>query len=197
MSNMGRRLARVAAVGVGLVGAAAVGGLPAGASMQAVVSAPAKGLISAAQASALGFAKTASKPTTTTKTGVSGCPKGAEAAYEDSAGATGLISEVLVCKSASGPAGLIKKAKKTGSASASMSPPKQLGTTAIERAAQGSTYAIYWQRGNVLAVVALDANVPASSSSTTTTTTGPTPPLTAQQQKTLTAAALKQDAALR
>ena len=79
-----------------------------------------------------------------------------------------------------------------------MVPPKSLGSTAIEIAAQGTTYAIYWQRGKVLEVVAYDTNVPASSSSTTTTTApGPVTPLTAQQQQTLSNAAIYQDAAIK
>ena len=198
MLNKNALVAGSTALGVALVGALALGGIPVGASMATVVAAPAKGLVTTAQASKLGFTKVAGKPTTTSKTGVTGCPKGAEAAFEDSTGTTGLIAEVLVCKSASSPASLIKKAKKAGSTSSTMVPPKSLGPTAIEIAAQGTTYAIYWQRGKVLEVVAYDTNVPASSSSTTTTTApGPVTPLTAQQQQTLSNAAIYQDAAIK
>ena len=198
MLNRRTLVAGVTALGVSLIGALALGGLPAGASMKAVLASPSKGLLATAQASRLGFTKVVGKPTTTTKTGVTGCGKGAEVAFEDSTGATGLISEILVCKSASGPAGLLKKAKKAGSTSSAAMPPKQLGSTAIELAAQGTTYAIYWQRGTVLEVVALDTNVPASASSTTTTSApGPVIPLTSQQQQTLSNAALAQDAAVK
>lgn len=197
MLNKGTLVAGVTALGVSLIGALALGGLPAGASMKAVVASPSKGLLATAQASRLGFTKVAGKPTTTTKTGVTGCGKGAEAAFEDSTGATGLLSEVLVCKSAN-VAGRLMKAKKAGSTSSAAMPPKQLGSTAIELASQGTTYAIYWQRGTVLEVVALNTNVPASASSTTTTSApGPVTPLTSQQQQTLSNAALAQDAAVK
>ncbi len=175
------------------IGASAFVSLPAAASTQSVTTSPAKGLLTAAEAKHLGFTKTADKPVTSSKTGVTGCAKGAQVAFEDASGSTGLISQVLVCKSTKVAAALLKKEKSVGTAAASMKPPKQLGTAAIERAASGSTYAIYWQRGKLLELVALDTNVKATSSSTTTSV--PAVPLTAQQQGTLVKSALKQDAA--
>jgi hypothetical protein len=161
-----------------------------------VTSAPAKGLLTAAQAGKLGFAKTAGKPMTSSKTGVTGCAKGAEVAFEDTKGATGLIAEVLVCSTTKGPAGVIKNVKSATAASALLTPPKSLGATAVEKATDGNTYAIYWQRGKILELVAYDANVPASASSTTTTSV-PAPPLTAAQQQILSKAALQQDATVK
>jgi hypothetical protein len=188
-------LAGVASVGMSLLGALVLVAPSAGASADSVASAPVKGLLTTAQAKKLGFSKVADKPVTSTKTGVSGCSKGAQAAYEDGHGVTGIISEVLVCKSASGPTALIKKEKGLEKASANLKPPKQLGSAAIERAAQGSTYAIYWQRGKILELLAFDSDIAASSSSSTTTTAGPVAAITAKQQQTLTKAALEQDAA--
>jgi hypothetical protein len=74
--------------------------------------------------------------------------------------------------------------------------PAQLGSTAFETASNQNVYVIFWQRGKLLSVVALDVNVPASSSSSTTTTAPPPPP-TAGQQQSLTNVALVQDKALK
>ena len=72
-------------------------------------------------------------------------------------------------------------------------PPKQLGNSAIEVRGGGSTYAIYWQHGATVELVALTTDVSATSSSTSTTAA--TPPITAAQQKVLSAAALAQNSA--
>ena len=195
MVSKARLLTGVAAVGLAVIGASAVGALPAAASSSSVTASPAKGLLTAAQAEKLGFAKAAGKPMSSSKTGVSGCAKGAEVAFEDTKGATGLIAEVLVCSSTKGPASVLKNVK-AATTSAPLTPPRSLGPTAVEKATDGNTYAIYWQRGKILELVAYDANVPASASSTTTTSV-PAPPLTAAQQQILSKAALQQDATVK
>jgi hypothetical protein len=195
MSNKGKLATGVLAVGVSLVGVMA-GNQVAGASVGAVTSAPAKGLVTAAQAKKLGFPLVAGKPTTSDKTKVTGCGKGAQVLFENSTGKSGFVSEVLVCKSAQAAQSLIDTAKKDGAAAAT-APVKQLGSTALELAAPGSTYAIYWRQGKLFELVEFDTAIPpASSSSTTTTTSGAVVPITAQQQKTLTAIALDQNSHL-
>jgi hypothetical protein len=191
MSNNGKLLAGVIAIGSLSVGASVLPSLPAGASTSSVEAAPAKGLLATAQARQLGFTKTVTKPSTSSKTGVSGCGKGAQAVFENTGKKVGLISEVLVCTSPNGAAGLIKKEKSVGSAS-STGAPKTLGSTAIERVSDGSTYAIFWQRGKLLELVAFDADITASTSSEAS---APVIPLTANQEQTLAKAALDQDAA--
>jgi len=191
MLNRARLPALVLAVGLLSGGLAVLECLPAGASVNSVEGAPTKGLLTAGEAGRLGFTKSVGKPLTSKKTGVVGCAIGAQAEFEDAKRATGVLSEVLVCKSANVPAGLMVKAKKAATTPLSQKPPKSLGVTAFERAAGSSTYAIYWQRGKLLELVAIDVNIPASSSSTTTPVS--VAPLTAKQQQTLIKAALEQD----
>jgi hypothetical protein len=192
MLHRGTLVTGAVIVALSSIGASALVSLPAGASTQSVTASPAKGLLTAAEAKHLGFTKTADKPVTSSNTRVTGCGKGAQVAFEDASGSTGLISQVLVCKTPKVAAGLLKKEKSVGTAAA-LKPPKQLGSAAIEREASASTYAIYWQRGKLLELVALDTNVKAASSSTTTSV--PAVPLTAPQQQTLVKSALKQDGA--
>lgn len=191
MSNNGKLLAGVIAIGSLSLGASVLPSLPASASTSSVEASPAKGLLATAQAHRLGFNKTVTKPTTSTKTGVTGCGKGAQVVYENTGKKTGLVSEVLVCKSANGAASLIKREKTVGSAS-SLHAPKTLGSSAVERVSGGTTYAVFWQRGKILELVAFDANIAASTSSAANT---PVTPLTATQQQAFAKAVLYQDAA--
>ena len=78
---------------------ASVGALPAGAASTAAVPSPANKLLSASAAKALGYPKVAEKPQSTSKTQQAGCPKAAQVAYEDSAGKTAVIPEILTCNS--------------------------------------------------------------------------------------------------
>lgn len=195
MFNTGKIVIAASVVGMSLIGAVSAGSLPAGAATSSVVIAPKQGLLSAADAKQLGFPKSAGKPSTTNKTGEKGCSKGAQAGFEDSAGQTGLISEIIVCNTSKAAASVLATVRKSGSATVSMTPPKELGSSAFERAAEGTTYVIYWQRGRIISLVGFDTNVPASSSTSTTTSATPTPLTTAQQQ-TLSNAAQKQDAGL-
>ena len=126
--------------------------VPAGASVNAVESAPTKGLLTAREAGRLGFPTAVGKPVSSKKTGVTGCSSGAQVEFEDAKRATGVVSEVLVCKSASVPASLIVKAKKANAASPNLKAPKSLGANALERAAGSSTYVITWQRGRLLEI---------------------------------------------
>jgi hypothetical protein len=176
------------------IGASLLVSLPADASASSVASAPIKGLLTSAQAKGLGFTETATKASTSNKTGVSGCGRGAQVDYENSHAKTGIISEVLVCKTAKVATALIAKEKKVGSVVASEKPPKALGATAIERAAEGKTYAIYWQQGKIIELLAFDADIAATSNSSTSTTVPAVPP-TAAQQRTMVKAALEQNAA--
>jgi hypothetical protein len=150
----------------------------------------AKDLMSASYASTAGFTAVAEKVSTTAKTGVKSCPDGAQEAFEDTANQTGVLAEILVCKSKKAAAALLTSVKAEGTASSS--PPKQLGPSAVEIATSGPVYTIYWQQGDVFAFVGLETQIPASSSSSTTTTTAPAPPITASEQKVLSGAAVNQ-----
>jgi hypothetical protein len=164
---------------------------PAGASTPASSKSLAKDLLTFSYAKQVGFTKVAGKATTTSKTGVKNCPDGGQEAFESASGQTGLVSEVVACTTS-------KAARKllSGTTSAvSVSLPKRLGPSAIERGS-GSTYAIFWLRGSIVEAVALNTDVPASSSSSSSTTV-PARPLTSAQQNLLSSAAVEQDTLLR
>jgi hypothetical protein len=164
----------------------------AGASTAAPPKSLIKGLLPSSYFKAAGFSKVAEKVTTTTKTGQKTCPSAAEVAYETTSGRDGLVSELVACTSVKAAAALLAGAR-TGTSTTSGSPPKQLGSSAIERSSGGSTYEIYWQVGAIVEAVGLTTDVPASTSSSTKTTT-PAPPMTSAQHKLLSGAAVTQNA---
>jgi hypothetical protein len=151
-----------------------------------------KELLPSADAKRAGFTEVAEKATTTSKTGVKSCPNGAQEAFQSATAPTGVASEIVGCTTSQAAAAVMKSARSSGAATSSV-PPKQLGPSAVEVSGGGSTYAIYWQRGKEVELVALTTNVSASGSSSTSTTTV-TPPITAAQQKVLAKAAQEQDA---
>jgi hypothetical protein len=195
MFTRGRLIATVSALGALLVAGASLGLPVAGASTSSVASKPVTGVLSVSAAKSLGYPKAVLKPEGTSKSGQPGCAKGAQAKYEDSTGTTGVAVVILVCDSTKVAAKLLATQKKAAAATLQKAP-TQLGPTAFETASNQSEYLLYWQRGTLLSVVALNVNIPASSSSSTTTTPTPSPP-TAAQQKTLTGVALVQDKALK
>jgi len=150
----------------------------------------AKDLMTTAYAKTAGFTEVAEKVSTTAKTGVKSCPDGAQEAFEDTSNQTGVIAEVLVCTTKKAATALLTSVKAEGAASSS--PPKQLGSSAVERSTSGPVYTIYWQQGDVFSFVGLETQIPSSSSSSTTTTTAPAPPITAAEQKVLSGAAVNQ-----
>ena len=173
-----------------------IAGSAAGASAPASAKQLAKYLLPVNEAKKAGFTKVVEKVTTSSKTGEKSCPHGAQEAFEDASGQTGLVSEVVACTTAKAATLLLTGVKKATTASTT-GPPKRLGSSAFERTSGGSTYTIYWQRGQTLALVGLTTNVPASSSSTSTSTTAVAPPITAPQQAILSKAALRQDARIK
>jgi len=195
MFTRGRLIATASALGALLVAGASVGVPAAGASASSVASSPVTGVLSVSAAKALGYPQALLKPVGSSKTGQAGCTKGAQAKYEDRTGKWGVGVVILVCDSTKVAAKLLATQKKAAAATLQKAP-TQLGPTAFETASNQSEYLLYWQRGRLLSVVALDVNIPASSSSSTTTTPPPPPP-TAAQQKTLTGVALVQDKALK
>jgi hypothetical protein len=151
-----------------------------------------KELLPSADAKRAGFTEVAEKATTTSKTGVKSCPNGAQEAFQSATAPTGVASEIVGCTTGQAASAVMKSARSSGAATSSV-PPKQLGPSAVEVSGGGSTYAIYWQRGREVELVALTTNVSASGSSSTSTTTV-TPPITAAQQRVLAKAAEEQDA---
>jgi hypothetical protein len=171
-----------------LVAASTIGGVAAGASTSA--KSLAKDLLTAAYAKKAGFTDVAEKASTSSKTGVTNCADGAQEAFENTSSRSGLVAEILVCKTKAAAAKLLAGVATQGAASGT--PPKQLGSSAKERASGGPVYTIYWQKGDVFEFVGLETDIPASSTSSTTTTTVPAPPITAAEQKILGGSALSQ-----
>ena len=196
MFTRGRLIAVASALGALSVAGASVGVPAAGASNSSVASSPVTGVLSVSAAKALGYPKPILKPVGSNKTGQAGCSKGAQAKYEDSGGKTGVVAEILVCNSTKVASSVLATQKKAAPSSTLQRAPAHLGSTAFEAVSNQNVYVIFWQRGKLLSVVALDVNVPASSSSSTTTTAPPPPP-TAGQQQSLTNVALVQDKALK
>ena len=196
MFTRGRIVVAASALGALSVVGAAVGALPAGAASTSSVPSPVNKLLSASAAKALGYPKVAEKPQSTSKTQQAGCPKAAQVAYEDSAGQTAVIPEILACTTTNNAAAALAKARKSVTPTTAQTPPKALGTSAFEVSTGPSTFAIAWQRGKYLAIIQYDVNVPATSSSSTTTSPTPTP-ITAAQQKALSNASLAQDKTLK
>ena len=147
-------------------------------------------LVAVSAAKEAGFAKVVNAPSTSTDTGVTGCPYGAQEEFASASGNLGLRSEVLYCESAADAATLLKSLASNGEAQAGLSPPKNLGSTAVERLGSDSTYLIAWRRGAAFELTGLSTDL--SSSSTTSTTTGTPVPLTAHDQQVLANAATQQ-----
>jgi hypothetical protein len=104
----------------------------------------------------------------------------------------GLVSEVLQCCTEGAAAKILRGV--VAETSVSSSPPRRLGSSAIERRLSDPIHTIYWRRRPVVELVALETKLSASrSSSSTTTTATSTPLITADQQKVLSEAAVEQD----
>jgi hypothetical protein len=190
---MHRNVVAAMAVGALLVGPViAAAQSPVGASTPPSPKSLAKDLLPASYATKAGFTDVAEKATTTSKTGVKSCPSGAMEAFQSTTAPTGVASEVVGCTTSKAAAAVLKGVRSSGSVTSSRLP-KQLGPSAVEVSGGGSTYAIYWQRGEIVELVALTTNVSANGASSTSTTIA-TPPITAAQQKVLSSAAVEQDA---
>ena len=149
-------------------------------------------LVPVSAAKAAGFANVVNAPTTSTNTQVTGCPDGAQEEFASASGTLGLVSEVLYCSSTSDATKILQSIATSGNAQAGLSPPKSLGSTAVERLGSDSTYLIAWRRGTAFELTGLSTDLPASS--TTSTTTGTSVPLTAHDQQVLASAATQQSA---
>jgi cyclophilin family peptidyl-prolyl cis-trans isomerase len=149
-------------------------------------------LVPVSAAKEAGFTKVVKTPSTSMSTGVTGCPYGAQEEYASASGNLGLESEVLYCESAADANTLLTRVGSSGMAQAGLSPPKNLGSSAVERVGSNSTYLIAWRRGGAFELTALSTNLP--SSSTTNTTTGSPVPLTARDKQALANAATEQNA---
>ncbi len=95
-------------------------------------------LVPVSAAGAAGFTKVVNAPTTSTTTGVTGCPYGAQEEFANASGTLELVSEVLYCSSTADAIKLLKSVASNGKAQAGLTPPKSLGSTAVERVGSDS-----------------------------------------------------------
>ncbi len=154
--------------------------IPASASTVASASSLAKDLLPSSYANEIGFTKVVEN-VTTSKTGNTSCPLDAVEVFENTQGTLGLSSGAATCTTSQG---ALRSARSRTLAS-SARPPKQLGSSAIERRSPGSVYEIYWLRGLTLEVVEIAAVPPSSSRHRR--------PITSAQQKILSSAAVEQN----
>ena len=152
-------------------------------------------LVPVSAAKEAGFTKVVDAPSTSTNTGVTGCPYGAQEEFASASGSLGLASEVLYCESTADAVTLLKSFGSEGKTQPGLTPPKSLGSTAVERVGSGSTYLIAWRRGSAFELSGLSTDLASSSSSSSTSTTTGTPvPLTAHDKQVLANAATQQSA---
>jgi hypothetical protein len=154
--------------------------IPASASTVASASSLAKDVLPSSYANNVGFTQVAEK-VATYKTGNTSCPFAAQEEFENAKGTLRLISGAATCTTSQG---ALKNAR-SGTSATSASPPKQLGSSAIERSSPGSIYEIYWLRGLTLEVVEIASVSPTSSRHR--------PPIAAAQQQILSNAAVEQN----
>ena len=186
----------VAAASIGATVVAVVGPIsvvPAAAATSSASKPSTSVLVPVSAAKEAGFTKVVSAPSSTsTNTGVTGCPEGAEEEFASASGNLGLLSEVLYCESAADADTLLKGLESNAKSQVGLSPPKNLGSTAIERLGSNSTYLIAWRRGTAFELTGLSTDLP--SSSTTSTTVGTPVPLSAHDKQVLANEATQQGA---
>jgi hypothetical protein len=144
-------------------------------------------VLDAAYATSIGFPKTVQAAKSEAVTDEKGCSMSVAAAYEDAAEETGLLSDVLKCKSSTSAANALALLHKKATSVPAITVPKELGSAAFATKSDGSEYLVVWQAGSNVAITALDVDVRATSTTTTF------PPLTAAQGQTLSKAAVKQN----
>jgi cyclophilin family peptidyl-prolyl cis-trans isomerase len=182
---VGSILATVVAVAGSIVA------VPAAAATAAASKLTTSALVPVSAAKQAGFTEVVSAPTTSTNTGVTGCPDGAQEELASPSESLELKSEVLYCESTTDAESLLKSLASNDKAQAGLSPPKSLGTSAVERLGSGSAYIIAWHRGSAFEFTALSLGL--SSSSTTSTTAGTPVPLTPHDKQVLATAAAQQN----
>jgi cyclophilin family peptidyl-prolyl cis-trans isomerase len=179
-------LAATVASVLGLIGVPAASGASAGNKLSTSV------LIPASTAKNAGFTEVAVAPSDSKDTSVAGCPDGAQEEFADASANLGLVSEVLYCASAADATKLVDNVGAASKQQAGLTPPKGLGSTAVERAESGSVYVIVWRHGSAFELTGFSTDL--SASSTTSSTTATEVPLTTHDQQVLANVATQQNA---
>jgi hypothetical protein len=152
---------------------------------------PAASVLDAGFAKSIGFPKTLQAAKKTKVTTQKGCTDSVESVYEDAGAKTGLLADVLNCKSEGSAAVALAAARKQVTVDKSMQIPSELGKTAFATASEAPEYIIAWQVGTRLVFTAIDVDLKASLG---TGTGKASKALTVAQTKTLAQAAVDQNA---
>jgi len=168
---------------------AIVGGVVAGSSHTASHTnlSPSASVLSPTYARSLGFSRTYRAPKKAPVTNEKGCSSSVEAVYEDTAGKTGLISELLSCKSAAAASAILGAFRKQVHIDSAITVPSQLGPSAFATASNAPEYLVAWQVGSGVALLAVDTDIAATSSSVTAT------PISKSQTRVLVESAVRQN----
>jgi hypothetical protein len=151
---------------------------------------PAASVLDAGYAKSIGFPKTLQAAKKTKVTTQKGCTDSVESVYEDAGAKTGLLADVLNCKSEGSAAVALTAARKQVTVDRSVQVPSELGKTAFATASDAPEYIIAWQVGTRLVFTAIDIDLKASLG----TGTGKSlKTLTVAQKKTLAQAAVDQN----
>ena len=156
--------------------------------------APSALVLNPAYAKSVGYPKTVQAATRRAVTNEKGCSTSIEAVYEDAAGKTGLISDLLKCNSPASAAKVLATFRKSTRVATSIGVPVQLGTTAFATASSAPEYLVAWQVGSGVALSAVDVDIAASSNSSESSSGSATSKsITRGQVKVLTDAAVQQN----
>jgi len=154
---------------------------------------PAASVLNAGYATGIGFPKTLQAAKRSQVTTQKGCTYSVEAVYEDAGAKTGLLVEVLSCKSDASAAVALAAARKQVTLDRTVQVPKELGKTAFATASLAPEYIIVWQAGTKMVFTAIDVNIGASTGTATGKTSNS---LTTSQRRILAQAAVKQNSLL-
>jgi hypothetical protein len=151
---------------------------------------PAASVLDAGYAKSIGFSKTLQAAKESKVTAQKDCTDAVESVYEDAGAKTGLLADVLNCKSAASAAAALTAARSQVTLDRTLQVPEVLGKTAFATSSEAPEYIIAWQVGTRLVFTAIDVDINASSSSATGKASKA---LTAPQRKTLAQAAVEQN----
>jgi hypothetical protein len=156
--------------------------------------APSALVLNSAYAKSVGYSKTVQAATKRAVTNEKGCSTSIEAVYEDAAGKTGLISDLLKCNSPASAAKVLATFRKSIHVATSIGAPVQLGTTGFATASRAPEYIVAWQVGSGVALSAIDVDIGASSNSSESSSGSSTSKsITRSQVTVLTDAAVQQN----
>jgi len=156
-------------------------------------SAPSALVLDSAYARSVGYPRTVQAASKRAVTNEKGCSASIEAVYEDAAGKTGLISDLLTCDSPASAAKVLATYRKSIRVAASIGVPVQLGTTAFATASSAPEYVVAWQVGSSVALSAVDVDIAASSNSSGSSGSASSKSITRDQVKILADAAVRQN----